>query len=231
MVLSMNDYYTGWRARYYNLFWGTFSRRTLEAAEAMIDLTSLLTVSQRLGRAPLVPTKHIVGLDVACGTGILLKWLLEQVPGLEAYGVDASQDMLTQASAALKQWPHVHLECKQLGTDQMDSLPFQAQSFDLITCTNAFHYLPDPLATLSGLARLLAPSGQLVLEDYHERQLILISSIFKWLVRRFDPKHLRTYTLSEVHDLCTRAGLSIVAEKSFPIDWLCDGWTLRARML
>ena len=46
----------------------------------MIDFSALRRVPERLERPPRV-------LDVACGTGVLLKWLLEQVPGMEAYGV------------------------------------------------------------------------------------------------------------------------------------------------
>ena len=33
-------------------------------------------------------------LDVACGTGVLLRKVLDRVPDAEAYGVDASADML-----------------------------------------------------------------------------------------------------------------------------------------
>jgi SAM-dependent methyltransferase len=273
------DYYTGWRAQYYNLFWRTYTRRTLEAAESMIDLPALLDIPQRLGRPSCI-------LDVACGTGILLRWLLEQLsmgkdvkgarsPSIhleyptkdlnalhyaptEAYGVDASEDMLTQARTALKKWPHIHLQRMELGIgtgedvkgaadpslsrDQSgtpgplhhvptEALPYQPQTFDLITCTNALHYLPDPIATLAALGQLLAPAGQLVLQDYRERELLLISNAFKWLVRRFDPKHVRTYSLEEASSLCTQAGLSIVCQKTFPIDWICNGWALRAYML
>ncbi len=49
-------------------------------------------------------------LDVACGTGILLKHLLEQVSDVEACGVDASADMLAQARDVLKGQPNVQLE-------------------------------------------------------------------------------------------------------------------------
>ena len=44
-------------------------------------------VKTREGRPPRV-------LDVACGTGILLSQLLGLLPDLEAYGIDASADML-----------------------------------------------------------------------------------------------------------------------------------------
>ena len=106
----------------------------------MIDFATLHGVPERLGRPPRV-------LDVACGTGILLKELLERVPGVEAYGVDASEDMLTQARAALKDKPHVYLACVKIGTGETANLPYAQETFDLITFTNALHDVPDPVGT------------------------------------------------------------------------------------
>jgi len=90
--IQMSTYYTGRRAQRYNERWRTFSGKTLAEALAMIDVTALRNVPEHLGRPPRV-------LDVACGTGILLKELLERVPGIEVYGADASADMLVQARA------------------------------------------------------------------------------------------------------------------------------------
>ena len=86
----MNSYYSGRRARHYNIRWRRYTSKTLDQAFALIDFEELRRVKTRLGRPPCV-------LDVACGTGILLKRLLEQVPNMEAYGVDESLDMLAQA--------------------------------------------------------------------------------------------------------------------------------------
>jgi|GEM_PF-7054255 len=44
-------------------------------------------------------------LDVACGTGLLLKWVIERVPAIEAHGIDASADMLAQARVVLSGQP------------------------------------------------------------------------------------------------------------------------------
>jgi ubiquinone/menaquinone biosynthesis C-methylase UbiE len=216
---DMSDYYTGWRARGYNFFWHSYSQRTLLEAETMIDMGALQHTTDRLARSPRA-------LDVACGTGLLLTWLLEHVSEVDAYGVDASEDMLAQASSILKKWPQVHLERRELGTDNTAGLPFAPGTFDLVTCTNALHYLSDPVATLQGLGNLLAPAGQLVLEDYWERELPLFRSLFRWLVRRVDPRHVRTYSLEEARSLCEQAGLAIACEKTFDIDWLCKGWVL-----
>ena len=144
----MSSYYTGWHARHYNTRWRTYTRRTLAEVLAIIDFAALRSVAERLGRPPRV-------LDVACGTGILLKELLERVPGVEAYGVDASEDMLTQARAALKDKPRVHLERVKIGTGETASLPYAEETFDLITFTNALHDMPKPVEILAGLMRLL----------------------------------------------------------------------------
>src|SRR2546421_12757831 len=96
----MSTYYTGRRARFYNLRWRTYTRRTLAETLSMVDLAALRSVKTRLGRQPRI-------LDVACGTGILLRQLLEHVPDAEVYGGDAGSDMLAQASTALKGQPHV----------------------------------------------------------------------------------------------------------------------------
>ena len=90
----MSKYYRGRRAQQYNAHWQTYSKKTLAEALATIDVPALREVSERLERSPRV-------LDVACGTGILLQRLLAQLPGIEAYGVDASEDMRAQARIAL----------------------------------------------------------------------------------------------------------------------------------
>lgn len=184
-------------------------------------MAALSSVPERLGRSPRV-------LDVACGRGILLKRLLDQVPGVEAYGVDASEEMLAQARVALKDQPHVHVERVKVGTGETTGLPFAQETFDLITCTNALHDVPEPLATLSGLRRLLAPGGQLVVEDFARREPALFWSAFACLLQRLEGSPVHAYTLSEVQLLCTQAGLHVARGEAFTVDWFWHGWVVRA---
>lgn len=217
----MNRYYTGWGARHYNTRWRRYTRRTLAEALAMIDADTLRSVKMRLGRPPRV-------LDVACGTGILLKQVLAHVPDGEAYGVDASPDMLAQACAALIGQPNVRFERAEVGPDETAGLPYAPETFDLITCTNALHDIVYPVTALSGLRRLLVPEGQLVVVDFARREPAFLWTAFEWLVRRIDTQEVRAYTLAEARSLCVQAGLHVVCEKAFPIDWLWLGWALRA---
>ena len=185
----------------------------------MIDVTALRSIQERQGRLPRV-------LDVACGTGLLLKQLLAQVPGIEAYGLDASADMLAKAQAALKDQPHVHLECMQIGTGMASNLPYAQENFDLITCTNALHDMPEVMALLAGLGKLLAPGGQLVVEDFAPREPRLFWEAFEWFLQRIEGNNVHAYTLKEVLSICEQAGLHVAREKGFTIDWLWHGWVL-----
>jgi SAM-dependent methyltransferase len=217
----MDGYYHGWRARSYDAMWRTFTRRTLAAVIATIDCDALRGVPARLGRPPRV-------LDVGCGTGILLGRLLERVPELDASGVDASADMLAQARVHLRTWPAVRLERARVGAGTSAGLPFAPGGFDLITCANLLHYLPEPVATLGGFARLLAPGGQLVVEDFARRAPPFPWHVYEWLLRRLDSGHVRAYSLAEAHALCARATLQVAFERAFAVDWLWHAWALRA---
>lgn len=158
----MSSSYTGWRARSYDRWWGTYIARTVTATLEMINFEPLRRLPEQLGRAPRV-------LDVGCGTGVLLRCLLEYLPTLEAEGIDASADMLQQAQATLRAWPQVQLFQAAVGPGPRAGLPYAPGAFDLITCTNVLHYLTALIPTLAGLRQLLAPAGQLVLEDYARR--------------------------------------------------------------
>jgi len=217
----MKTYYTGWRVRHYNQHWRTYTRKTLAAVMAMIDEARLRHVPEQQGRPPRV-------LDIACGTGVLLRQLIERLPDMEAYGVDASADMLAQAQGVLKNQPHVYLDLVEIDASETAGLHYAPQTFDLITCMNALHDMPDPVVLLSRLRQLLSPGGQLVLEDFARRAPPFPWFVVEWLAKHIEGSYVHDYTLAEMHSLCEQAGLRVVRAQAFPIDWLWHGWVLRA---
>ncbi len=217
----MGRYYMDRQARGYNTRLRAFTERTHAEAVALIDFEALRCVGQQEGRSPRV-------LDVACGTGLFLKQILDRAPMIKAYGIDGSADMLEQARATLSGYPNAYLEQLVVGTDRSATLPFAPGSFDLITCTNALHAIPDALGALTAWRRLLRPAGHIALEDLARREPPFPWAPFEWLVRWVVGESVHVLTLPEVKALCLEAGLQVVSEKAFSIDWLLRGWGLRA---
>ena len=219
--MSMRTYYTSKRAHSYNQHWKVFSAKTHAATCSVIDFIQL----EKICHTREQPLRI---LDVACGTGLLLKRFAQLIPCAELYGVDASEDMLTQARVAFKGQAQVQFVQASLHAGKAAGLPYAAGTFDLITCTNALHNVQDPLGVLRGLAELLAPQGQFVVEDFARRTFPFPWRIFEWFTRRRDPQHVQAYTLVEAQQFCQEAGLHVLAAKNFPIDSVWHGWVIRA---
>jgi len=216
----MRTYYTTKRARSYNQQWKIFSEKTHDAVCSVIDFAHL----EKIGKTEEQPPR---ALDAACGTGILLERLAHLIPYAELYGVDASEGMLAQAHLSVEGRTSISFIQAELQGGEKAGLPYDAASFALITCANALHNLNDPLGVLHGLAELLTPQGQFVIEDYARRGFPFPWRIFEWFTRRVDRQHVRAYTLSEAQLLCQKAGLYVVEAKNFSIDRVWRGWVMR----
>jgi len=109
----------------------------------------------------LEPETQPLILDVATGTG-RMPLALCQHARFEGHviGLDASKGMLKQA---VKKISDNHFEDYATfiwgdGTD----LPFEDDSFDVVTCMEALEFMPDPETGLKELIRVLRPGGLLL---------------------------------------------------------------------
>lgn len=95
-------------------------------------------------------------LDVGCGTGVLTRELTQHVGDAgSATGFDLSESMLGVArnrcsGATFKQ-------------GNVTQLPFEDQSFDVVTSSFMLMFAPDPERALSEMRRVLRPGGRLVI--------------------------------------------------------------------
>jgi SAM-dependent methyltransferase len=92
-------------------------------------------------------------IDVGCGTG---RW----TSPLSAIGIDLSPAML--AIAAQKP----SLQGRLIAADAT-ALPIRTASADLVLCTLTLGHVPNPIAALRELSRILEPGGTLLLTDFH----------------------------------------------------------------
>ncbi|HTX59916.1 MAG TPA: class I SAM-dependent methyltransferase [Verrucomicrobiae bacterium] len=87
-------------------------------------------------------------LDVACGTGLASRPLIEG--GLKVTGVDASEEMLERARA---RFPGATWE-----RGSAEKLPFGDGTFDVAICAQAIHHL-DRKAAIAEMMRAIKPGG------------------------------------------------------------------------
>ena len=99
-------------------------------------------------------------LDAACGTGRHTRRLVEL--GHEVTGVDITPEMLERAAAGVPDARFHEADLRRL--------PFDDASFDLVVCGLALSHLPELEPAAGELARVLAPSGSMVLSVLHPFQ-------------------------------------------------------------
>lgn len=101
--------------------------------------------------SPIKPDKGKKFLDVACGTGGLLKAANER--GLIPFGMDISREAILLA---------VRLSgCNRLVVANGENLPYKDNSFEYITNVGSLEHFPDPKAGLKEMIRVLKTEGKM----------------------------------------------------------------------
>jgi SAM-dependent methyltransferase len=130
-------------------------------------------------------------LDIGCGTGANLKMLA--VYG-QAEGVDIS--------------PQAVEFCRERGLDlvklgAIEHLPYETNSFELVTALDVIEHLDDDIAGLRETRRVLRADGRLL--------VFVPAFMFLWGVQDDVSNHRRRYTLPQL--------LSAVESAGFSIEW------------
>ncbi len=103
-------------------------------------------------------------LDVGCGPGtITTDFALLVAPG-EVVGIDASSDVVAQASAHAEE-SGLALENLRFEVGDLFALDYADGSFDVVHLHQVLQHLGDPVAALVALRRVLAPDGVLAARD------------------------------------------------------------------
>jgi SAM-dependent methyltransferase len=128
-------------------------------------------------------------LDVGCGTGANLE-MLSQFG--EAEGVDVSAEALSFCQA--RGLPKV----KQ---GEAEALPYEDDSFDLVTGLDVVEHLDDDLAGLKEMRRVLRREGRAL--------LFVPAFMFLWGVQDDVSNHRRRYTLDGLKQVVRQAGFDV----------------------
>src|SRR5687767_13831851 len=164
-----------------------------------------------LARVGLDPGQLV--LDIGCGAGAFLRLVVDR--GARAFGLDAS--------AALLDFARMRLRDADLRVGDMEALPYDDDTFDLVTGFNAFFFANDVVAALREAGRVAKPGAAIVIQVWGPHEHNDLEAV-KEIVRPFfpprpadappEPNYSKPGALEE---LATTAGLD--PESTFDSTW------------
>ncbi|MEW6553716.1 MAG: methyltransferase domain-containing protein [Actinomycetota bacterium] len=106
-------------------------------------------------------------LDVGCGTGLIIPWLLEAVGGEgKVIALDIAERMLRIARDKYEAWNVEYINADVAHT------PFLDFSFDEVVCHNCFPHVVDKEEAAREMFRILKPGGRVTVCHNESREAI-----------------------------------------------------------
>lgn len=139
-----------------------------ERAETWDDrnIAESISVSERLIRELGIGAGSRV-LDVGCGTGLIIPWLLEAVGGEgKVIALDIAERMLRIARDK-----HERPNVEYIHADIVRA-PFLDHSFDEVVCHNCFPHVKDKEGAAREMFRILKPGGRVAVCHNESREAI-----------------------------------------------------------
>ncbi|MGH7842710.1 MAG: class I SAM-dependent methyltransferase [Candidatus Binataceae bacterium] len=152
--------------------------------------------------------------EIGFGAGVYLPALAEGYR--EVVATDLDEAHLAHARPLLARHPNL-----RLATDDIAASRLPAAGFDLVLCSEVLEHIPNTRAVMTGLRRLLAPGGILILSTPQRYSLMELACKVAFLpgvidlVRRiygeavFETGHINLMTAGAVAAALEREGLQI----------------------
>lgn len=167
--------------------------RSLHAPDKAVEAALLKLVGKRPFQAM---------LDLGTGTGRLLEIFAPLYR--RGIGIDMSREMLSVARANLDRAGVSNAQVRQ---GDIFAPPVERDAFDLVTIHQVLHYLDDPGRAIAEAARLLRPSGRLVIVDFAPHALEFL---------RDEHAHQRLgFSDRQIADWFAEAGLDLEESQEF----------------
>ena len=167
------------------------------------------------------PQKAWRVLDVATGGGHVAYTFAPHVG--RVWATDITQEMLDMVKAEAAKRGLGNLRTTYA---KAEALPFEDESFDLVTCRIAPHHFDSIPEFLAETHRVLKPGGTVALVD----NVVPEGSVGDYVnafERLRDPSHLRAWTMAEWRDAIKKAGFAIGHEEEIGKRMEFKSWAAR----
>ncbi|ANS77203.1 SAM-dependent methyltransferase [Paenibacillus yonginensis] len=162
-------------------------------------------------------------LDIATGGGHVANALAPLVQQVTAY--DLTPEMLEAAERFISGNGHTNVNYV---TGDAEKLPFEAASFDRVTCRIAAHHFTDITAFTAEALRVLKPGGKLLLIDNVAPEEDRLDQFYNEIEKLRDPSHVRAWKKSEWIHLMESTGFRMEMAVCFPKPFPFREWCERA---
>lgn len=172
-------------------------------AAAAMRRAGLRAVAAELGGRD---QRHVRLLDVACGTGRLLRDIRRTYPAMRLAGIDLSAAYLEEARRHMGR-----LRPVDLIAGNAETLPFESCSQDIVTCIFLFHELPPEVrrTVTAEIARVLRPGGLFVFIDSLQMgDKPGWDGLLEAFPVRFHEPYYRGYSVDDLGGMFHEAGLA-----------------------
>ena len=162
---------------------------------------------------PVVKDKTV--LELATGTGLIAKHIVKATAHIEA--TDASPEMIAEAKRG-------NYSAKlHFSVQDMFSLPYAGNSFDVVIVSNALHIVPQPEKSLREIKRVMKDDGVLIAPTFTHAENSLRGRIKAYFMRLAGfPLHSR-WTSEEYLSFLRQNGWAVrksaVLKASFPLSY------------
>lgn len=138
-------------------------------------------------------------LDLGCGQGHITGRICESVRTESAAGLDCS---LTAIEYAHEAYPGI-----EFAVGNALELPYSSGFFDIVVVNNLWEHVPNPVAMLNGIRRVMKPGGHVIISTPNRYRLGNILRLLRGKPVSFMSKsHITEYTTGQVWDQIKACG-------------------------
>ncbi|MEH7254706.1 methyltransferase domain-containing protein [Neobacillus niacini] len=164
-------------------------------------------------------------LDIATGGGHTANAFAPLVKKVTA--VDLTVEMLAAAENFIKENGHLNVNFVQ---GDAEKLPFEDESFEIVTCRIAPHHFPNVDIFIKEVHRVLKPQGQFILDDNVVPENEEFDRFYNSIEKLRDFSHYRAWKKSQWIEKLEESGLEIFEMHRFEKTFFFEPWCANMKL-